>query len=1212
MASRVILVFLSLAALIFVGFSDCIAELNNHSQEPNNFSTSKLSGINLAPAGFEFQYSNNADFQSYGLLSSYACCDTVNRPESLWIVDGMLNKDQQIGISIQNIGSTSSGQFDLHVYIEHNEYDEFIIFDQIFQVSSISGSSTKMFYLNWVPDYSGNHTIHAVTLHPQDDDTSNDHSSRHYTVGSLYENANSAGIWNSMSNYWSIDTNTGITPHDSSTFYRNSFYVGDQNTVSYGNNWNEIMDSTVIDFGDRVSNPSKSFQISFLASGASKVGDNLYLKIQNSPGNWKTLGTLNAIIDSSAANWNLFNYNVNPNDMISNGKLRLSFTSNAVNTDSGYWIDDFVMVYDQAARDIEFNPQIVSFSEGQASAGEWSEHDVTVFNDGNLEDKLTFEITDLPNEWEWTINYKDGGPIDAQTGIEVSKGASKDVTVRIKPSTNSTLGEKNFNFKVGSANSVISADNKQFKIEVLPTHLPILEYDEGISVCRPGNTCELYATLTNAGDVSDTFHLSSDILILRTGWAFDLSWNQQTIITLESGSSVPIRMTVDVPLDTIAGQYSSLLLTATSDSRPDISSLLRINASASMISEASFSVDINELILDVINPIPGSIIELPFTLWNNASTYDSFEVCIERKGSRSWTIESNHEGMIVDDGEECLIPYIFEVPSYTSQEVNVIIHIPDNSQSGDSGPIFTPIIKSIRSNETIPSIPFNGISVRMISDLEIMDLESNNYLSPGSENILTFNVSNNGNGADEVSFSIENFAYEWEYWFSDGLSLIDSYLLSPEYEGNDFAKIYLHLIVPENVLGETSINFDISIISTLHQSEIDYLDNSLTYSGMTAMVFIPEWVISPIEYISTEADKIIELNATIINSGNSFDDFLKVKFEFETNVQTSGVSVVLNVPTFGDEYFSSGQWASIPLDKEQLARIEILIIIPSEIKIPSELKITWIVEGGSNQLGESITLTNLSVIDVSIYRSLTADLGLDSGIVSPSSIEYFSINISSSSSIIEDLNVEYVVPENWFLYCKDPSNDGEFRIVIPASISGSSRNARIDCSLQIGESSGLKEIIINLMDVEGNYLYSWNLELAVEAPHEENLFSSFFEENGLLKGLMLTFASVILVLVGIIAMQRFAEKDDYEEEVELNEQTYQNNIYQQQHQNPTNNVVLHSQQVAMNNITPVQEKVPINNFSQPTSRPPGEIENTNLEDAFGSLMSGNNSEDKNN
>ena len=102
-----------------------------------------------------------------------------------------------------------------------------------------------------------------------DDDNSNDHFTRHYTIGNIYENANSAGIWTSMSNYWSIDGDTVITPHDSSTFYRNSFYVGDQNTVSYGNNWNENMDSSVINFGDRVSNPSRSFQISFLASGAS-------------------------------------------------------------------------------------------------------------------------------------------------------------------------------------------------------------------------------------------------------------------------------------------------------------------------------------------------------------------------------------------------------------------------------------------------------------------------------------------------------------------------------------------------------------------------------------------------------------------------------------------------------------------------------------------------------------------------------------------------------------------------------------------------------------------------------------------------------------------------------------------------------------------------------------------------------------------------------
>ena len=724
MGSKVILVILSLAALLFSGFSDAISNSSFHSENNSNFISSKSSGINLSPAGFEFQYANNADFESFGLLSSYTCCDTVNRPEYLWIMDGMLNKEQQIGVTIQNLGSTASGQFDLHIYVEHNEYDEFIIFDQIIQVSSISGSSSKMVYVNWIPDYSGNHTIRAKTLHPQDDDFSNDLYSRHYTIGSIYENADSAGIWTSMSTYWSIDTDTGITPHDSSTFYRNSFYVGDKSTTTYGNNWVENMDSSVIDFGDRVSNPVKSFQISFLLTGASKTGDNLFLKIENSPGSWKTLGTISTIIDSTAQNWNLFNYNVQPIDMNSNSKLRLSFTSNAAGTDSGYWVDDFVMVYDQVARSEEYNPKILSISSGESSAEEWSEHELEIFNDGNLEDKLALEITDLPDDWDWSVSYKNGGPIDAEIGIQVAKGDTKNLTLKIKPSSNSTLGNTDLNLKLSSVNSPSSAESRQFQLEVLPTYLPKLEFDENDGLCRPGLNCELFAILTNEGDVSDSFEINTDILILRNGWSFDLSWNQLTNIALESGESAFIRMTVDIPSDTIPGQYSSLMLTATSDTRPDIFHRLRINATASMVSSANFAVDFPNLPYDVISPFPGSAIELPFTMWNNASAEDTFEVCIETKGSRSWSVSSDYLGMIIEEDEECNNPYIFTVSSLASLELIIQILVPQNAQSGDKGPILTPLVRSLKSGENISSIPFNDFSVRMISDLEASNLNA--------------------------------------------------------------------------------------------------------------------------------------------------------------------------------------------------------------------------------------------------------------------------------------------------------------------------------------------------------------------------------------------------------------------------------------------------------------------------------------------------------
>ena len=90
MSSRVILAVLCLAALISMSFSDYAYTQNSYQK----YSSSKSSGINLLPSGFEFQYSNDADFQNYGLLSSYSCCDTVNRPSDLWIIDGMLNKEQ--------------------------------------------------------------------------------------------------------------------------------------------------------------------------------------------------------------------------------------------------------------------------------------------------------------------------------------------------------------------------------------------------------------------------------------------------------------------------------------------------------------------------------------------------------------------------------------------------------------------------------------------------------------------------------------------------------------------------------------------------------------------------------------------------------------------------------------------------------------------------------------------------------------------------------------------------------------------------------------------------------------------------------------------------------------------------------------------------------------------------------------------------------------
>ncbi len=1163
----------------------------------------KSSGIDLSPSLFDFQYVSDTDYLAYGLLSSYDCCDTVDRPDTLWVVDGMLNKEQKISVTIENRGIVDSGQFDLRVLVEHNEYSDFVLFEQLIQVDSITATSSKIVEIKWIPDYSGNHTIRAITSHPQDSDIANDVLSRHYTIGNIYENADNVGVWSTMSNYWSIDQDTGISPHDFSSFSKNSFYVGDTSINAYGNNWDENMETSFIDFSDRVNSPQKPFQISFLASGASRSGDYLNLQILNSQNSWKTLGSLSNVIDPNGENWNLFNYFLDPQEMNSNSKIRFNFDSNAVNTDVGYWIDDFVMVYDQAAKNIEYSPKIATLSNGEASAEEWSTHQLQIINQGNLEDRVYFEMKDLPDNWLWSINYLNGGPVDNQIGIEIPKGESRSLELKIRPADDSNIGIEDLSISVISFNSPgISKDSKEFKLDVLPTYLPKFQFEEESGYCRPGNVCEFNVSLINAGDADDIFSISSENFLIRNEWTFGIAWNQVQSLELSPGDSAFIQMVVDVPTNAIAGQFSSIILTATSNERPDVEVKFRVNATAGMVSNAFMAVDIIGLDSTVKEPIPGSTVELPFKIWNNASAFDIFELCFIRQGFRSWVIESEFSESIIVDGEDCANPHVFEVQGLSSREIKLSIHVPENAQKSDSGPSLIPVLKSLRSGETIPSIEFNHFSVRMVSNLTISNLESNYYMNPGSQNILTFEINNFGNGADIVNFNVENLDYDWEYWFTDGVEVIENYQISPIYDGGSNIKINLHVLVPQEVESQKFIDFYISVVSIQNDNEINLSNNLIEYSGETAMLFLPEWVISPINQISTAAGEEIRLNATLANLGNSVDKNLKVKFELESNNDISDINVFLKVPMYSDEYYSESEWASIPLGKQQFANIEILVIIPAETIVPTDLNLKWIVQGGSNQLGISKNLSNITKIDISIYRNVFADFNFDVYSFDLNERIYFSIDLVSSSTVIEELELKNVISEGGELSCDDPSKDGEFKVIIPASNYRIEKISRLDCSL-VFNTPGLKEVDFRVVDKYGNLLSSLGVEIDIMDSDSKNRLHLLFSENAGFTALFTLFTVMIIILLAIFVRQKSSIV--FDDTLDIIALDNSNNLHmrnynlQNQDAMNLNNSLAPSNNLKINNDTDYLQPT---KFILPKSRPPESDNSLSLEDAFGSLL----------
>ena len=149
------------------------------------------------------------------------------------------------------------------------------------------------------------------------------------------------------------------------------------------------------------------------------------------------------------------------------------------------------------------------------------------------------------------------------------------------------------------------------------------------------------------------------------------------------------------------------------------------------------------------------------------------------------------------------------------------------------------------------------------------------------------------------------------------------------------------------------------------------------------------------------------------------------------------------------------------------------------------------------------------------------------------------------------------------------------------------------------EHLGLNEIELNILDSENNTLFSWKIELAVNSEESKSGIKLFFSENGLLKGLMLTFAGVIISLLVIIILQKKSE--DYE--VIEEDSNYQYNLNYSNSVVPPIQIPNQPQQILNSSTYQIQHEK-VKQFSQPTSRPPNN-EKINLQDAFGSLLSKN-------
>lgn len=1095
---------------------------------PAVHATQGRAGPDIAPTSAYVTYVSSTDHSNHAALSSQdPSAIGLGRSADLWIIDGMLGLQQEIEVTVENLGDSAAGSFNVDVEILHDEYSDFILHSYRGTVSSLAAGSSSTVTTTWTPDYSGNHTIRITCLLTNDANTNNDVGTRSLTIGNLYDRAESVGSW-SLGNNWYVSDEASLSSS-------NSFHVGGSTSSSnYGNNWDTSLTSAIMDTSDAHPSPTRGIGVGFFYTGEALTGDGYDIDVWNGNSWQRITTTVTSSVDTNfddGSSW-LINVNQVNNQVVpwwaipastmnSQFKFRINFHSDAGGTSLGYWFEDIVMFYDQKARAEEYAISASSGSSGHAQAGEWAETTISLSNSGNLSDSVALSVSNLPAGWNHRFQHMTGSQIQDGVRIDLGKGEARTVKLLVQPTDGSPMGSTSVNVLAQSIEaSVTSSTTASFIVD--PGYQPAwVEQDPGFP-CAPGNACDFEITLRNDGDGQDTFSLSSSPVLNQDGWTFGLKWDQSTTVTVPKDGTEIITITANLPQDALPGMRVNSEFVATSQADPNKVAKMRANVTASMVSNGGVGVDPGDIPDDGWWISPGESITVPFTIWNNATQQDSYTFSFDSTGVFGWTIELlSSESVIIG-------------PASTAR-VLVSFTAPVGAQANDPGPIVTPHVTSIESGMSGTERVFADIRVRQLHDVTLAMNTPAMDIVPGQPYEIPFEVENLGNGAENIIFDLDASA-GWTWWVEFNSAIISGPLsLSTTYDGNSVALGTLWIEVPGNEDPEQVFELTFTALP-VEGEDASPEDATFSWEYRTQMTAIPELSDFAHDEVSLWIGQSESWMVTLQNSGNTYDNSLRLRITSDKNLPGMIVQAVTSRGT--------GQlngWVDVPMSPGGVEEIMIVFETFDNFPLGDSVVLTIEVEGGqvTNQDLIQTFSTDLRV-NVDQQRSVEVGWNLDSNILfSPEEINTFQINVTTDSTMAVTVNLTSSVPESVFLDCRPRSQEGGVVLFIPASSPGPAQTATIDCDLSLEADERDRTVNFVLTDELGETIWSsGQVHLKTEQIEESGGFAGFGSLTMLIGGIAggIVFIAFFIYMIALIYRRRrtLDEIEDMDEH-EMNE-----------------------------------------------------------------------------
>jgi uncharacterized membrane protein len=346
------------------------------------------------------------------------------------------------------------------------------------------------------------------------------------------------------------------------------------------------------------------------------------------------------------------------------------------------------------------------------------EYILTLTNSGNITD--AFGITFEGNDWdvhlaedEFTLKAGESATVNVQVNIPPDAMAGEFDSVTI---TATSAGDED----LSASSTLTTTSNAVYGL--------MLEPEEGDLYGDPDETVFYIMTLTNTGNILDTF----DLVAGMSDWDVHLPVNG---FELGAGESVDVSVQITVAADALAGEFDSVSITATSIGDENVSASSTLTTTSNAVYGLRLEPEQSTLSGD-----PGAMLSYILNLTNIGNLTDTFALVAVGNG---WELNLSEGSVGLGAGE--------------SAEIRVDISIPPNVLAGEFD--LVSVTATSVGNDSFSAISTLTTRANPVYAVQLTVDEVAVHAKPGETINYSLTLTNHGNIFDtyEITFS----GYNW-------------------------------------------------------------------------------------------------------------------------------------------------------------------------------------------------------------------------------------------------------------------------------------------------------------------------------------------------------------------------------------------------------------------------------------------------------------------